>query len=84
MNKYDYIFFGFLAFWILETAFFGFNKTSMTGMEKMADSVSMVVMFYCMFQSICINLVKPVKIHFDFNTLEKLRDAYEETKETQN
>lgn len=74
MNKYDYIFFGFMFFWILETVFFGFNEKPINSIEKMADSISFIGMAYCFFQSGAINITKSVKVSLEFQTLERFKE----------
>lgn len=49
MNKFDYIFFGGLAVWLVETACFGWNHDSSGVPESMFNTISLIIGFYGFF-----------------------------------
>jgi len=44
MNKYDYFFIAGITLWLVETAFFGWNATSQSGVESMLNEISVILM----------------------------------------
>ncbi len=46
LNKYDYIFLGGLALWLIETMAFGWNLTAHSVPERIFDNISGALMLY--------------------------------------
>jgi hypothetical protein len=44
MNKYDYFFIAGLSLWLLETAFFGWNRATQSVPEDMLNQISLIFM----------------------------------------
>lgn len=61
LTKHGYKLLAFAGFvlWISETAYFGWNMTAQSGMEKMLDQVALIMMGY----GISGDIAKQVKIH---------------------
>ncbi len=58
-NWYDLVFLIGFILWVGETAYFGFNRTPESDIEKFFDIASVIIMVYGLVQSWAYNLTRP-------------------------
>jgi len=69
INKFDVIVLVGIGVWFVETWYFGFNQTAVSGFEKAFDTVSSVLMFWGAIGSVVSSIKPRVIFNVDGKTI---------------